>query len=324
MNPLLTIRNLHVHFNTSAGRLQAVRGVDLQLNSGEIVGLVGESGCGKSVTAHAILQILNENSQINEGQILFEDCDLVKTSQKEIEKIRGKKIGMIFQDPLSALNPTMRIGQQIIEVLVKHENLSYTEAYEKALAVLIKVGISDPTTRMHQYPHEFSGGMCQRIMIAIAICCEPSLIIADEPTTALDVTIQAQILDLLKTIRKQQTSILLITHDLGVVAHLCDRVLVMYGGKIVESAPVEKLFSNPQHPYTQSLLKSKASLSLADKTLFSIPGYPPLILNTPHSCTFMPRCPYAMKICQQAEPHIEKNDHSTQVACWLSQKRNPS
>ncbi len=321
MNPLIAICHLHVHFHTYEGIIQAVRGLNFYVNRGEIIGLVGESGSGKSVTAQAILQLLPKDGHIASGRILFEGEDLVVKRKQEIENIRGKKIGMIFQDPFSSLNPTMRIGQQILEVLVKHEGFSRKAAYQKALQLLDQVGIGDAVQRMHQYPHELSGGMRQRILLAIAIACRPSFIIADEPTTALDVTTQAQILELIKAIRKQQqTSFLLITHDLGVVAHLCDRVLVIYGGQIVETAPVDQLFSNPQHPYTQALLKSKRSLTMPKQggELFVIPGNPPSLLQPPSRCSFLPRCPYAMNICQQREPFLEPKGQTQQVACWLS------
>lgn len=258
MNPLLTVHNLHVHFKTHNTTIQAVQGVHFHINPGEIVGIVGESGSGKSATAHSLMQLLAKEGRVMAGEVLFQGENLLAKSSKEMERIRGKHMSMVFQDPMAALNPTMRIGQQIIEILVKHASLTYDEAFAKTVHLLEKVGISDSHSRMHQYPHEFSGGMRQRVLISMAIACHPSLIIADEPTTALDMTIQAQILELLKDIQQEyQASILLITHDLGIAARLCDRVLVMYKGQIVESATTEQLFNQPTHTYTQSLLQSK-------------------------------------------------------------------
>jgi oligopeptide transport system ATP-binding protein len=321
MTSLLEIQNLRIHFNTYRGTIEAVRGIYFRINKGEIVGLVGESGCGKSVTAHSILQLLPKEGEIVSGQILLEGENLLTKTQKEMEKIRGRKIGMIFQDPMASLNPTMPVGQQIMEGLLRHELISKKDAYEKSLQLLIKVGIGDASYRMKQYPYEFSGGMRQRVLIAIAIACQPLLIIADEPTTALDVTIQAQILELLREIQ-QQTGILFITHDLGVVANLCDRVLVMYGGQIVEAGLVDQVFKSPQHPYTQALLKAKESLSFIHQKspLISIPGSPPSLLNPAKRCLFAPRCPYTMRICTQLEPPLESLTPSKQAACWLYHK----
>lgn len=261
MKAVLTIKKLRIQFNSRSESIQAVRDVSFSINSGEVVGLVGESGCGKSVTAQSILGLLEKNAQIVSGEILFENENLLTKSEKEMQKVRGKKIGMIFQDPAMALNPTLKIGFQIAECLQKHENLSKLEAHAKTIELLTQVGISNPKDRFYQYPHELSGGMRQRIIIAIALACQPQLLIADEPTTALDVTIQAQILELLKAIQTQrQISFLFISHDLGVIANICDRLLIMYQGEIIEEGSVQQVFSNPLHPYTKMLINSKRSL----------------------------------------------------------------
>lgn len=256
----LDIKNLHIEFKTYAGTIQAVKGLNISIKKGEIVGLVGESGCGKSVTAHSIMGLLKKEAKIT-GEINFKNLDLLKLNEAEKRKMRGKHIGMIFQDPFLALNPTMKIGTQISEGMRKHLHLSSSEAHEKTLHFLKVVGIGDPLRRIEQYPHELSGGMRQRILIAMALACEPELLIADEPTTALDVTIQAQILELLKELKsKINLTLLLITHDWGVVANLCDRVLVMHQGEIIEDNNVFDIFTHPQHPYTKTLLRSKQSL----------------------------------------------------------------
>lgn len=322
MSILLDISQLHVRFKSSRGVIHAVRGLDLTIHKGEIIGLIGESGCGKSTIAHAILQLLPHSSEISAKHLLFENTSLLNQSQRELEGIRGKKISMIFQDPTTSLNPTMTIGRQIMEILFTHQKISKQEAYLKAQELLAKVGIGEAQYRMNQYPHEFSGGMKQRVLIAIALACQPSLIIADEPTTALDPTTQIQILELLKTIREEEgTTFLFITHDLGVAAYLCDRVFVMYAGQLVETAPVDQLFSSPKHPYTQALLKSKKSLTTHSHELFAIPGSPPNLMNSPPQCSFAPRCPYAMKICQQSAPVLETHNSLHQTACWLNAKK---
>lgn len=258
MNTLLEVENLKVDFITSKGKNSAVRGISFVVNKGEILGLVGESGCGKSATVQAVLRLHDLSIQEVQGQIRFENENLLDKSEGEMRQIRGKKISMIFQDPVASLNPTQKVGKQITENLFAHEKITTKQAKAKCLALLEELGIQDPARRMNQYPHELSGGMCQRILIAMALICDPTLLIADEPTTALDVTVQAQILDILRNLRKKfDMSILLVTHDLGVVANLCDRVLVMHEGLIVESNGVDELFENPQHPYTKSLLSAK-------------------------------------------------------------------
>jgi oligopeptide transport system ATP-binding protein len=318
---LLEVRNLQVAFNTYLGKVNAIRNVSFSVRKGETVALVGESGCGKSVTAQAIMRLIpTPPGKTEGGEIYFDGKDLLKISQKEMERIRGKEMGIIFQDPMTSLNPTMRIGKQIAEGLRKHQGLGRETAIQKAIEILGWVGITEPDRRIDQYPHEFSGGMRQRVMIAIALGCDPKLLIADEPTTALDVTIQAQILDLMKSIQsRMQTSIILITHDLGIVAAMCDRVLVMYAGKIVESGTVEQIFHSPIHPYTQGLLRSIPRLD-KDKTKELIPiyGSPPNLLVPPQGCAFASRCSSLMKICKIQTPELEPLAQKREVACWLT------
>lgn len=320
MDKILKVEDLQVSFFTYAGEVQAVRGVSFDVKKGEAVGIVGESGCGKSVTAQSIMRLIPiPPGKIKNGEVLFDGKDLTKLSEKEMEGIRGKDIGMIFQDPMTSLNPTMTIGRQITEGLIKHLKMSKEQAKERAIEMLSLVGIPNPDKRFSQYPHEFSGGMRQRAMIAIALASNPKLLIADEPTTALDVTIQAQIIDLMKDLQaKLDTAIILITHDLGVVADLCERVIVMYGGKIVESGPSKEIFHNPQHPYTWGLLKSVPRLDDESKErLIPIDGQPPDLFKPPVGCPFYPRCDYAMKVCVEHMPALENVTDSHKSACWL-------
>lgn len=321
MEKILDVKDLHVSFHTYAGEVKAVRGVSFHVGKGESLAIVGESGCGKSVTSQTIMKLIPmPPGQIKQGQILFQGEDIVKKSDKEMEKVRGKDMGMIFQDPMTSLNPTMTIEAQIVEGLVKHQDLSKSEAKVRAIDMLRLVGIANPEARVDQYPHEFSGGMRQRAMIAIALACQPKLLIADEPTTALDVTIQAQIMDLMKELQvKTGTSIVLITHDLGVVAETCDRVVVMYAGKVIEAGTVNEIFYNPNHPYTKGLLKSVPRLDLKkDEELIPIHGTPPDLLHPPKGCAFAARCDYAMKICILMEPQMEDRSKTHQSACWLN------
>lgn len=323
MKNLLAIENLLVSFRTYLGKVKAVRDVSFSVGYGETVAIVGESGCGKSVTAQAIMGLIpSPPGKIDGGKISFEGCDLLAKSRGEMEGIRGKEIGMIFQDPMTSLNLTMRVGKQIMEGLIKHRGLSKTQARAQAIEMLSLVGISDPEKRVDQYPHEFSGGMRQRAIIAIALACRPKLLIADEPTTALDVTIQAQILELMKSIQKKtDTSIILITHDLGIVAGMCDRVLVMYGGEIVETGTVDQIYNNPCHPYTQGLLRSVPRLDMdKEKELVPIYGTPPNLLTPPPGCSFCSRCDFAMRICQAMPPPKEQIDEKHEVACWLKRR----
>ena len=320
MGNLLEVNDLHITFHTYAGKVKAVRGVNFEVETGEAVAIVGESGCGKSVTAKSIMRLLETPpAEYEKGTIKFNGKDLIKTSEKDMQKVRGNDISMIFQDPMTSLNPTTKVGVQIMEGILKHQNVSRKEAQERALETLKLVGIPQPEKRLEQYPHEFSGGMRQRVMIAIALACEPKLLIADEPTTALDVTIQAQILELMKDIQKRLgTSIIMITHDLGVVAETCDRVVVMYAGEVVETGTVEKIFANPQHPYTQGLLKTVPRLDM-DKTapLVPIVGSPPDLLDPPKGCPFYARCEHAMKVCKDHHPDLEEVAPGQTAACWL-------
>lgn len=319
MEKILEVNDLHISFHTFSGEVQAIRGVDFDLLKGETLAIVGESGSGKSVTTKAIMRLLPEsNSEIKSGEILFEGKNLAELSSKSMQKIRGKDISMIFQDPMTSLNPTMKIGKQIIEPIVKHQKLSKAAAKERAIDILRLVGIPQPEVRFNQYPHQFSGGMRQRVVIAIALACNPKVLIADEPTTALDVTIQAQILELMKELQKKiDTSIIFITHDLGVVANVADRVAVMYGGKIVEIGTVDEVFYNPQHPYTWGLISSMPSLDSQDEELYAIPGTPPNLLKPPKGDAFAPRNEYAMKIDLEEQPPMFKVSDTHYAATWL-------
>lgn len=319
MENILEVKDLNISFHTFAGEVKAIRGVNFELNKGETLAIVGESGSGKSVTTKAIMRLLPEgNSEVKSGQILFGGKDLTKLSEKEMQRIRGKEISMIFQDPMTSLNPTMTVGKQIMEPIIKHQKLSKAEAKGKAIDILRLVGIPRPEERFKQYPHQFSGGMRQRVVIAIALACNPKILIADEPTTALDVTIQAQILELMKDLQKKiDTSIIFITHDLGVVANVADRVAVMYGGKIVEIGTVDEIFYNPKHPYTWGLISSMPDLDTAETELYAIPGSPPDLLNPPKGDAFAARNEYAMKIDLEQEPPMFKVSETHYAATWL-------
>ncbi|MCQ9209741.1 ABC transporter ATP-binding protein [Granulicatella seriolae] len=320
---ILDVKDLHISFKTYAGQVQAIRGVDFQLKKGETLAIVGESGSGKSVTTRSIMRLLSNNASIDGGSILFNGEDLVNKSDRQMQKIRGKEIAMIFQDPMTSLNPTMKIGKQIAEPILKHQGLSKAQAYKRVEELLELVGIPDPKTRMNQYPHQFSGGQRQRIVIAIALGCNPEILIADEPTTALDVTIQAQILELMKDIQKQvDTSIIFITHDLGVVANVADRVAVMYAGRIVEMGLVDEVFYNPQHPYTWGLLSSMPSLE-SHGSLYAIPGTPPDLLDPPKGDAFAPRSQYAMKIDTMKAPPLFQVSPTHVAATWLLDPQAP-
>ncbi|TBL78140.1 ABC transporter ATP-binding protein [Paenibacillus thalictri] len=317
---ILEVNNLKVSFSTYAGEIQAVRGVTFNLKKGEVLAIVGESGCGKSVTAQTIMRLIpSPPGVIKDGSVLFDGKDIVKLSNKEMEKIRGSEMGMIFQDPMTSLNPTMSIGKQIAEGLVKHQGMNGKQAEQRAVEMLKLVGISNPEGRINQFPHEFSGGMRQRVMIAIALACNPKLLIADEPTTALDVTIQAQIMELMKKLSDQLgASIILITHDLGVVAETAQRVIVMYAGKVAEQATVDELFFKARHPYTWGLLRSVPRLDQkADEELQPIPGTPPDLFAPPKGCSFVARCPYAMKVCVDNDPDLIPVSETHTAACWL-------
>jgi len=316
--PLLRIEDLYVSFFTHVGEVKAIRGIDFHIDAGEFVGVVGESGSGKSVTALAVLRLLPYPGKITAGKLFFRGENLLEKSGREMRALRGNRISMIFQDPMTSLNPVFTIGDQIVEALaVHHKKKNRKEAQAQAVEMLKLVGISDAVTRVRGYPHEFSGGMRQRAMIAMALVCEPALLIADEPTTALDVTIQAQILELMTDLRRKvATSILLITHDLGVISETCSRVVVMYGGQIMEESPVRELFENPMHPYTRGLIRSLPTWGAAlGGRLAPIPGTPPDLLRPPAGCPFVERCPEAMNICLERRPNFYgHSDH--RAACW--------
>lgn len=325
MEKLLDVKDLKTSFKTSAGEVHAVRGVSFYLEKGEALGIVGESGCGKSVTMMSIMRLLADNGRIVGGEILFDGKNISDVKEVEMESIRGNDIGMIFQDPMTSLNPVYTIGDQLMEPLIKHKKISKAEARKEAIKMLGLVGIPSPEKRMKQYPHEFSGGMRQRAMIAMSLICEPKLIIADEPTTALDVTIQAQILDLMKELKqKLDTAIILITHDLGVVADVCSRINVMYGGIIVETGTAEDIFYRGKHPYTWGLLRSvpNPKENIKEK-LIPIEGQPPDLLKPPVGCPFAARCDYAMKICIQEQPPLFEIGDKHRTACWLCHEDAP-
>ena len=320
---ILSIENLRIHFETFAGEVQAIRGVNLKLEKGETLALVGESGSGKSVTAKSIMKLLSNNAVVKEGTITFKGENILEKSERDMQSIRGKKIAMIFQDPMTSLDPTMKIGKQITEVIIKHEKASKEEANKRAEELLELVGIPNAKERMKQYPHQFSGGQRQRIVIAIALACNPDVLIADEPTTALDVTIQAQILELLKELQQQfQMAIIFITHDLGVVANVADRVAVMYAGKVVEVGTVDEVFYNPQHPYTWGLLRSMPTLHTGD-TLYAIPGSPPDLLDPPVGDAFALRSDVALEIDRVKEPPMFEVSPTHFAATWLLDPRAP-
>ena len=322
MEKILEIKNLHVTFKTYGGTVHAVRGVDVHLNKGETLAIVGESGCGKSVTANAVMGLIpNPPGKITNGNIYFKGEDLTKFPEKKMRSIRGADISMIFQDPMTALNPTLTIGSQLMEGVKQHRNVSNSEAKKRALEMMDLVGIPNPEERLKQYPHQFSGGMRQRLVIAMALICEPELLIADEPTTALDVTIQAQILELFEKIQEVTgVSIILITHDLGVVAKIADRVAVMYAGKIIEMGTKREIFYNPQHPYTKGLLNSVPRLDMKGE-LVPIEGAPPDLFSPPRGCPFTARCPFAMEVCDRVYPISSTLSNSHTVDCWLQDER---
>ncbi|HAH97435.1 MAG TPA: peptide ABC transporter ATP-binding protein [Firmicutes bacterium] len=319
---LLSVRNLKTHYFTPDGVVKAVDGVDFDINRGKILGIVGESGCGKSQSVLSIMGLIPKPpGKIVDGQILFEGKDLVRATEAEMRAIRGNDISMIFQEPMTSLNPVFTIGNQIMEAIMLHQKLNKHDAKAKAIEMLELVGIPAPDKRVDEYPHQLSGGMRQRVMIAMALSCNPKLLIADEPTTALDVTIQAQILDLMKKLQNDiGMAIALITHDLGVIAEVVERVVVMYAGKIVEEAPVGELFARPLHPYTLGLLGSIPAIDKKTERLKVIPGIVPNPMNLPPGCRFNPRCEYVMDICREQEPEIRKIGPDHSVRCWLREK----
>ncbi len=319
---ILEIKNLKTQFFTEAGAVKAVDNVNLVVKRGEVLGLVGESGCGKSVTSLSIMRLVGQPGRIMSGEIIFDDEDLLKIPEKRMVDIRGNRISMIFQQPQSSLNPVFRVGDQLSEAVILHQDVSKDEARERSIELLRMVGIPEPESRARAYPHELSGGMAQRVMIAMALACVPELLIADEPTTALDVTIQAQILDLMRNLRtKMDTAIILITHDLGVVAEMCDRVNVMYAGRIVEEAGVVELYKSPKHPYTEALIGSTPVLGQSEKELTTIPGSVPNLINLPEGCKFAPRCQarieHNLERCTEEEPLLKEVAPNHWVRCWL-------
>jgi oligopeptide transport system ATP-binding protein len=325
MEKILDVKDLRTSFFTHVGEVKAVRGVSFSLAKGEALGIVGESGSGKSVTMMSIMKLLQENGKVVGGEVNFDGKNIKDMPEKEMEKIRGNDIGMIFQDPMTSLNPVFTVGQQLTEPLIKHRKISKKEAEKLAVGMLNLVGIPSPEQRMKQYPHEFSGGMRQRVMIAMALICDPKFLIADEPTTALDVTIQAQILELMKKLKNELgTAIILITHDLGVVADVCDRINVMYGGIIVESGDVRDIFYRARHPYTWGLLGSVPNpKEIIREKLKPIEGQPPDLLNPPVGCPFAARCEYAMKLCIEKQPPLLKIGEGHSAACWLNHPDAP-
>lgn len=326
MKPLLHVENITVSFDTCAGAVRAVDNVNFQVFPGEAVGIVGESGCGKSVTAHAVMRLISTPpGRYVQGKILFEGTDLLRQSEAAMEKIRGNEISMIFQDAMTSLNPVLTVGMQIAESLRLHLNMSKRQAYDRTVELLTLVGIPSPEQRIRDYPHQFSGGMRQRALIAMALACNPKLLIADEPTTALDVTIQAQILDLMKDLQAQfNTAIIFISHDLGAVAALCSRVIVMYAGKVVETGTAPDVFHHACHPYTWGLLRSIPRLDAPPKQkLPAIEGQPPDLLRPPAGCPFHPRCSYAMRICTEQFPETTALRAEHRVNCWLQHPAAP-
>ena len=324
--PLLDIKNLRTTFSTQVGQVRAVRGLNLTVDYGESVGIVGESGSGKSVSMLSVMGLLPVNAHVNADSIMFDGRELTTMDEREKRKMHGSEIGMVFQDPMTSLNPLHTIGMQLMEPIKLHMGLNKAQARERALEMLKLVNIPSPESRLKQYPHEFSGGMRQRVMIAIAVACNPKLIIADEPTTALDVTIQAQILELMQGLKNQlNTSIIMITHDLGVIASMCSRIVVMYGGCVAETGTTREIFYSPKHPYTWGLLRSipKAQMDGTHSKLLPIPGTPPDMLRPPKGCPFAPRCPYAMQVCREymAPETVLSDTH--RVSCHLMHKNAP-
>ena len=318
---LLEVNDLHTSFFTPVGEVKAVNGVSFNLDRGKVLGIVGESGSGKSVTAYSIMQILEKTGKIVSGSIKVDGKELVGISEKEMKNVRGNKISIIFQDPMTSLNPTYTIGHQLMEAILLHTDRNKREAYDRAVEMLRLVNVNEPEKRMKQYPFEFSGGMRQRVMIAMALACEPDILIADEPTTALDVTIQAQILELMQSLQKELgMAIIMITHDLAVVAQMCDEVIVMYAGSICEQGTADEIFYNPKHEYTKGLMRSIPTIGNDGEKLHPISGTPIDLLNMPAGCPFAPRCDNAMKIClRQRAERLQINDFH-QAACWMNVK----
>ncbi len=320
--PLLQVKNLCTSFNVDSGEVRAVNGISFNLDKGKVLGIVGESGSGKSVTAYSIMRILVEPGRITGGQILFNGEDIVKYSEKQMRQFRGKRVSIIFQDPMTSLNPVYTIGNQLREAILLHTDRNREQANARAMEMLQLVGVNEPEKRLKQYPHELSGGMRQRVMIAMALACEPDILIADEPTTALDVTIQAQILELMQSLQKKMgMAIIMITHDLGVIADMCDEIIVMYAGRICERGTADEIFYNPRHEYTKGLLRSIPRLETGHARLIPIAGSPVDLTNMPKGCAFASRCDNCMKICLSEQPEeLDINDFH-KASCWMNVKQ---
>ena len=318
---ILSVQNLHTSFQTGKGEVMAVNGVSFNLDKGKILGIVGESGSGKSVTAYSIMQILESNGRIHEGKVLYKGQDITKFSEKQMRDFRGKCCSIIFQDPMTSLNPGFTVGSQLREAIELHTDRRGKAAEERAVEMLTLVGVNEPEKRVRQYPYQLSGGMRQRVMIAMALACEPDILIADEPTTALDVTIQAQILELMQKLQKKLgMAIIMVTHDLGVIADMCDEIIVMYGGRVCERGTAEDIFYRPHHEYTKGLLRSIPNVDRIGEKLVPIPGTPINLLNMPKGCAFCPRCENAMKICIEQQPPEMQMPDGHFASCWLNVK----
>ena len=318
---ILSVQNLHTSFHTDKGEVKAVNGVTFNLENGKILGIVGESGSGKSVTAYSIMRILEKNGRITEGKILYKGQDIAEFSEKQMREFRGKCCSIIFQDPMTSLNPVFTVGNQLKEAIELHTDRKGKEAEARAIEMLTLVGVNEPEKRVKQYPYELSGGMRQRVMIAMALACEPDILIADEPTTALDVTIQAQILELMQSLQKKLgMAIIMVTHDLGVIADMCDEIIVMYGGRVCERGTAEDIFYRPHHEYTKGLLRSIPNVDRIGEKLIPIPGTPINLLNMPKGCAFCPRCEEAMKICIEEQPPEMQMPDGHFASCWLNVK----
>ena len=318
---ILQVKDLHTSFFTENGEVKAVNGISFNLEAGKTLGIVGESGSGKSVTAYSIMQILASTGKITGGEVLYKGEDITKWNEKKMEKFRGEKISIIFQDPMTSLNPVFTVGYQLVEAVLLHTDKTRKEAEERAIEMLTLVGVNEPESRVKQYPHELSGGMRQRVMIAMALCCEPDILIADEPTTALDVTIQAQILELMQELQKKLgMAIIMVTHDLGVIASMCDEIMVMYGGRVCERGVADDIFYRPAHSYTKGLLRSIPTTSNMNEKLVPIGGTPINLLNMPEGCAFCPRCQDAMKICLTKKPDELRISDSHLASCWMNVK----
>ena len=318
---ILSVQNLHTSFHTDKGEVKAVNGVTFNLEKGKILGIVGESGSGKSVTAYSIMRILEKNGRITEGKILYKGQDIAELSEKQMREFRGKCCSIIFQDPMTSLNPVFTVGNQLKEAIELHTDRKGKEAEARAIEMLTLVGVNEPEKRVKQYPYELSGGMRQRVMIAMALACEPDILIADEPTTALDVTIQAQILELMQSLQKKLgMAIIMVTHDLGVIADMCDEIIVMYGGRVCERGTAEDIFYRPHHEYTKGLLRSIPNVDRIGEKLIPIPGTPINLLNMPKGCAFCPRCEEAMKICIEEQPPEMQMPDGHFASCWLNVK----